>query len=214
MLGWLPESPVSVLWKAASVLHKPPPTHTYRHTHTTPAPQSLLPQVAQLGWREHPGLLALAAEQEGGSLCASVSQSPGQGRRHTHGPPSCPGGRRGRERSGWPLERARLCLRGRPVLWELPQSPHLLPPPPPLQDFHSLATYLSQNASSVFLDTVSDFHLLLFLVTNDVMPLQVRAGAPAPGPETRSQVPHVPWPGLCTRGWLAAGGRVHTACLR
>ncbi|XP_004275615.1 nuclear protein localization protein 4 homolog isoform X1 [Orcinus orca] len=40
------------------------------------------------------------------------------------------------------------------------------------QDFHSLATYLSQNTSSVFLDTISDFHLLLFLVTNDVMPLQ------------------------------------------
>ncbi|KAK2112352.1 hypothetical protein P7K49_012099 [Saguinus oedipus] len=42
-------------------------------------------------------------------------------------------------------------------------------------DFHSLATYLSQNTSSVFLDTISDFHLLLFLVTNEVMPLQVHA---------------------------------------
>ncbi|KAF6095873.1 NPL4-like protein, ubiquitin recognition factor [Phyllostomus discolor] len=41
-----------------------------------------------------------------------------------------------------------------------------------IDDFHSLATYLSQNTSSVFLDTVSDFHLLLFLVTNEVMPLQ------------------------------------------
>uniref|UniRef100_G1SKM5 Nuclear protein localization protein 4 homolog n=1 Tax=Oryctolagus cuniculus TaxID=9986 RepID=G1SKM5_RABIT len=40
------------------------------------------------------------------------------------------------------------------------------------QDFHSLAAYLSQNTSSMFLDTVSDFHLLLFLVTNEVMPLQ------------------------------------------
>uniref|UniRef100_A0A674JQ48 Nuclear protein localization protein 4 homolog n=1 Tax=Terrapene triunguis TaxID=2587831 RepID=A0A674JQ48_9SAUR len=40
------------------------------------------------------------------------------------------------------------------------------------QDFHSLATYLSQNTSSVFLDVISDFHLLLFLVTNEVMPLQ------------------------------------------
>lgn len=38
-----------------------------------------------------------------------------------------------------------------------------------------MATYLSQNTSSVFLDTISDFHLLLFLVTNEVMPLQVRA---------------------------------------
>uniref|UniRef100_A0A8C1R9K8 Nuclear protein localization protein 4 homolog n=1 Tax=Cyprinus carpio TaxID=7962 RepID=A0A8C1R9K8_CYPCA len=43
------------------------------------------------------------------------------------------------------------------------------------QDFHSLATYLSQcsSSSSSFLDIVSDFHLLLFLVTNEVMPLQV-----------------------------------------
>nr|KAF6416641.1 NPL4-like protein, ubiquitin recognition factor [Molossus molossus] len=41
-----------------------------------------------------------------------------------------------------------------------------------IDDFHSLATYLSQNTSSMFLDTISDFHLLLFLVTNEVMPLQ------------------------------------------
>nr|XP_020856501.1 nuclear protein localization protein 4 homolog isoform X3 [Phascolarctos cinereus] len=40
------------------------------------------------------------------------------------------------------------------------------------KDFHSLATYLSQNTSSIFLDIISDFHLLLFLVTNEVMPLQ------------------------------------------
>ncbi|GAA6078987.1 nuclear protein localization protein 4 homolog, partial [Tachysurus ichikawai] len=39
------------------------------------------------------------------------------------------------------------------------------------QDFHSLATYLSQSSSSSFLDIVSDFHLLIFLVTNEVMPL-------------------------------------------
>lgn len=39
------------------------------------------------------------------------------------------------------------------------------------QDFHSLATCLSQHTSSVFLDTILDFHLLLFLVTSDIMPL-------------------------------------------
>uniref|UniRef100_A0A672K5M4 Nuclear protein localization protein 4 homolog n=1 Tax=Sinocyclocheilus grahami TaxID=75366 RepID=A0A672K5M4_SINGR len=46
------------------------------------------------------------------------------------------------------------------------------------QDFHSLATYLSQCSSSScsFLDIVSDFHLLLFLVTNEVMPLQDSIG--------------------------------------
>uniref|UniRef100_A0A672KR39 Nuclear protein localization protein 4 homolog n=1 Tax=Sinocyclocheilus grahami TaxID=75366 RepID=A0A672KR39_SINGR len=45
------------------------------------------------------------------------------------------------------------------------------------QDFHSLATYLSQcSSSSSFLDIVSDFHLLLFLVTNEVMPLQDSIG--------------------------------------
>ncbi|KAF2978586.1 hypothetical protein EK904_004429 [Melospiza melodia maxima] len=41
-----------------------------------------------------------------------------------------------------------------------------------IDDFHSLATYLSQNTSSIFLDIISDFHLLLFLVTNEVMPLR------------------------------------------
>uniref|UniRef100_A0A4W3K1V5 Nuclear protein localization protein 4 homolog n=2 Tax=Callorhinchus milii TaxID=7868 RepID=A0A4W3K1V5_CALMI len=40
------------------------------------------------------------------------------------------------------------------------------------QDFHSLSTYLSQNQSEFFLDIISDFHLLVFLVTNDVMPLR------------------------------------------
>ncbi|XP_063312362.1 nuclear protein localization protein 4 homolog [Pelobates fuscus] len=40
------------------------------------------------------------------------------------------------------------------------------------QDFHSLANYLSQNLTSNFLEIISDFHLLLFLVTNEVMPLQ------------------------------------------
>uniref|UniRef100_A0A8C8I7U3 Nuclear protein localization protein 4 homolog n=1 Tax=Oncorhynchus tshawytscha TaxID=74940 RepID=A0A8C8I7U3_ONCTS len=44
------------------------------------------------------------------------------------------------------------------------------------QDFHSLATYLSQCTSTVFLDMVSDFHLLLFLVTNEVMPLRDSIG--------------------------------------
>lgn len=46
-----------------------------------------------------------------------------------------------------------------------------------LQNFHSLATYLSQCTSTAFLDIVSDFHLLLFLVTNEVMPLRVRKQA-------------------------------------
>uniref|UniRef100_A0AAR2LB88 Nuclear protein localization protein 4 homolog n=1 Tax=Pygocentrus nattereri TaxID=42514 RepID=A0AAR2LB88_PYGNA len=45
------------------------------------------------------------------------------------------------------------------------------------QDFHSLATYLAQCSSSLpFLDIVSDFHLLLFLVTNEVMPLRDSIG--------------------------------------
>ncbi|XP_061611349.1 nuclear protein localization protein 4 homolog isoform X1 [Phyllopteryx taeniolatus] len=44
------------------------------------------------------------------------------------------------------------------------------------QNFHSLATYLSLCASTSFLDIVSDFHLLLFLVTNEVMPLRDSIG--------------------------------------
>uniref|UniRef100_A0AAQ5XLD4 Nuclear protein localization protein 4 homolog n=1 Tax=Amphiprion ocellaris TaxID=80972 RepID=A0AAQ5XLD4_AMPOC len=45
-----------------------------------------------------------------------------------------------------------------------------------IDDFHSLATYLSQCTSASFLDIVSDFHLLLFLVTNEVMPLRDSIG--------------------------------------
>uniref|UniRef100_A0A8C4EYJ5 Nuclear protein localization protein 4 homolog n=1 Tax=Dicentrarchus labrax TaxID=13489 RepID=A0A8C4EYJ5_DICLA len=45
-----------------------------------------------------------------------------------------------------------------------------------IQNFHSLATYLSQCTSTAFLDIVSDFHLLLFLVTNEVMPLRDSIG--------------------------------------
>uniref|UniRef100_A0A2K6V6Z0 Nuclear protein localization protein 4 homolog n=1 Tax=Saimiri boliviensis boliviensis TaxID=39432 RepID=A0A2K6V6Z0_SAIBB len=55
------------------------------------------------------------------------------------------------------------------------------------QDFHSLATYLSQNTSSVFLDTISDFHLLLFLVTNEVMPLQDSIGLLLEAVRTRNE---------------------------
>ncbi|KAL4658201.1 hypothetical protein GN956_G2963 [Arapaima gigas] len=44
------------------------------------------------------------------------------------------------------------------------------------QDFHSLASYLSQNPSPRFLNVVSDFHLLIFLVTNEVMPLRDSIG--------------------------------------
>uniref|UniRef100_A0A1A8PIU1 Nuclear protein localization protein 4 homolog n=1 Tax=Nothobranchius rachovii TaxID=451742 RepID=A0A1A8PIU1_9TELE len=47
---------------------------------------------------------------------------------------------------------------------------------PEQYDFHSLATYLSQCSSTSFLDIVSDFHLLLFLVTNEVMPLRDSIG--------------------------------------
>uniref|UniRef100_A0A6I8SED5 Nuclear protein localization protein 4 homolog n=1 Tax=Xenopus tropicalis TaxID=8364 RepID=A0A6I8SED5_XENTR len=55
------------------------------------------------------------------------------------------------------------------------------------QDFHSLATYLSQNLSSVFLEIISDFHLLLFLVTNDVMPLQESIGLLLDAVRTRNE---------------------------
>uniref|UniRef100_A0A674NQ26 Nuclear protein localization protein 4 homolog n=1 Tax=Takifugu rubripes TaxID=31033 RepID=A0A674NQ26_TAKRU len=44
------------------------------------------------------------------------------------------------------------------------------------QNFHSLSTYLSQCTSTAFLGIVSDFHLLLFLVTNEVMPLRDSIG--------------------------------------
>ncbi|XP_073092209.1 nuclear protein localization protein 4 homolog isoform X2 [Manis javanica] len=97
------------------------------------------------------------------------------------------------------------------------------------QDFHSLATYLSQNTSSVFLDTVSDFHLLLFLVTNEVMPLQDSISLLLEAVRTRNEglaqtwkkseqwatveqlcsTVGVPLPGLHEFG--AVGGSTHTA---
>uniref|UniRef100_UPI00358E17F8 nuclear protein localization protein 4 homolog isoform X2 n=1 Tax=Myxine glutinosa TaxID=7769 RepID=UPI00358E17F8 len=40
------------------------------------------------------------------------------------------------------------------------------------QDFNSLAKYFRDHKTSPFLEMVSDFHLLLFLATNDVMPLR------------------------------------------
>lgn len=58
-------------------------------------------------------------------------------------------------------------------LLNLPQQGADVPRLVCLQDFHSLATYLSQFSSPSFLGIVSDFHLLLFLVTNEVMPLRV-----------------------------------------
>lgn len=75
--------------------------------------------------------------------------------------------------------------------WGLERSVFMSSFRPPVQDFHSLATYLSQNTSAMFLDTISDFHLLLFLVTNEVMPLQV-------GSE-------------CAASWQCAGGGVSGA---
>lgn len=97
-----------------------------------------------------------------------------------------------------------------------------------LQDFHSLATYLSQNTSSVFLDTISDFHLLLFLVTNEVMPLQVRTEQACPLSTWRWSSPDgAGFPRnqrggrsplascgqrLCTRGLLIESGIFHIKC--
>lgn len=149
------------------------------------------------------------------------------------GPPSV-----GIERGRWvsvSLECVQLCLRRKGLSSGnvTEHQVYFLPPHPSLQDFHSLATYLSQNTSSVFLDTISDFHLLLFLVTNEVMPLQVRTelacplstwrGWPQVGlgtgpsfpPGTR-EVVAVPltscgqW--LCTRGLLIERGIFHIKC--
>lgn len=67
---------------------------------------------------------------------------------------------------------------------------------PILQNFHSLATYLSQCNSTAFLDIVSDFHLLLFLVTNEVMPLRVRQHLKS------ATMRLLTYPSLCLFVWL------------
>lgn len=45
-----------------------------------------------------------------------------------------------------------------------------------LQDFHSLSAYLSKWAPEDFLDTISDFHLLLYLSRMDMLPMKESIG--------------------------------------
>ena len=44
---------------------------------------------------------------------------------------------------------------------------------PCVQDFHALVRYLNQFPSDEFLPTMSNFHLLVFLATSDMLPLKV-----------------------------------------
>uniref|UniRef100_A0A8C7FEG7 Nuclear protein localization protein 4 homolog n=1 Tax=Oncorhynchus kisutch TaxID=8019 RepID=A0A8C7FEG7_ONCKI len=100
------------------------------------------------------------------------------------------------------------------------------------QDFHSLATYLSQCTSTVFLDMVSDFHLLLFLVTNEVMPLRDSIGLLLDAVKTKDEelaqtwkkseqwatieqlCSKYLWPSRSTGPWAAAQSSVRCAACR
>lgn len=42
-----------------------------------------------------------------------------------------------------------------------------------LQEFNSLCTYMQQFSSDQFLEAMTDFHLLVFLATMDMLPLKV-----------------------------------------
>ena len=42
-----------------------------------------------------------------------------------------------------------------------------------LQDFNALIHYMEEFPPSKFLECASDFHLLLFLATTDMLPLKV-----------------------------------------
>ena len=44
---------------------------------------------------------------------------------------------------------------------------------PCVQDFHGLLRYLNQFPPSEFLPAMSNFHLLVFLATSDILPLKV-----------------------------------------
>lgn len=41
-----------------------------------------------------------------------------------------------------------------------------------MQDFNSFARYITQFRSAEFFDAVSDFHVLIFMATLDIMPLR------------------------------------------
>lgn len=41
-----------------------------------------------------------------------------------------------------------------------------------IQDFNSLSSYLSQFAPAEFLTAISDFHLLLYIATMDMLPMR------------------------------------------
>ena len=40
------------------------------------------------------------------------------------------------------------------------------------QDFNSFAQYMSQFRSAEFLTAISDLHVLMFMATNEIMPLR------------------------------------------
>merc|ERR1712227_390734 len=45
-----------------------------------------------------------------------------------------------------------------------------------LQDFNSFAQYMSQFRSAEFLTAVSDLHVLMFLATNEILPMREYLG--------------------------------------
>lgn len=188
LLGGTHESRVLSPCCIVSALSSPPPTYTHllllrvccpRSTrHLDRKGRSLSTCVSQLGHLPGRGRPQLIAQ-----LCSSVPGSP----------PVAIERQRERETS-ISLKCIQLRLgRRRALLWVWP-CVFISSLPPRHQDFHSLATYLSQSTSSVFLDTISDFHLLLFLVTNEVMPLQVRVSVRLRSTHLASVVPR--W-GLC-----------------
>lgn len=42
-----------------------------------------------------------------------------------------------------------------------------------VQDFNSLSNYLMQFSNDSFPDAISDFHLLLYIATNTIVPMKV-----------------------------------------
>ena len=56
-----------------------------------------------------------------------------------------------------------------PFCWFCHEAAHISP----TQDFNSLIHYMEEFPPSRFLECMSDFHLLLYLTTTDMLPLKV-----------------------------------------
>jgi len=87
-----------------------------------------------------------------------------------------------------------------------------------LQDFNALSAYISKWAPNEFLEAVSDFHLLLYLSSMDMLPMKSSMGPLLEAVRTKNYAMAVQWKEqevwstletLITASSSAAGGMEH-----